>query len=635
MESESSIKNFTRGGQIFLHNMRMVNQIMNRLTIFCIVFFVILIIAFTYLMTTEYQLYLAFQYVVAKCYVLIKESAKQVFINPNGQTVNVYSHQIIQSEFVQRALQTVFQAIIKAIIISFFMAIGIFALIYQRLKKGGKDQAEVKKLRGDEIADWNVVEKQVRKTEQISDIKIANLSMPKNFECRHTLIHGTTGSGKSVCIRELLDQIRKRGDRAIIYDKGCGYISAYYREKTDIILNPLDERTASWHLWNECRDSTDFDSLAAALMPLPTGAVDPFWINAARTIFAAAARQMKKQDDCSMINLLKSLLTADLATMENFLRGTEAETLVSEKIEKTAVSIKSVLATYLKSLKYVKDEENPFSIRRWVQDDTQSNWLFISSLSDRHETLKPLISMWLDLAANALMSLTPSDTRRIWIILDELPTLQRLPYLPECFAESRKFGGCLVAGLQSIAQLRKIYGTNAAEEISGLCNSRIFFREPSSETAQWVSRELGQAEIEEIKEGISYSESAMRSGISISKQQSNRQIVNASEIMRLNDLEAYIRLPGKFPITKIQLEYKKYPQISDPFILRKIDERNFNEINSLIEKIEVNPVPVSATTAPNTGIVSLSSFSSEATKNEKKSRQPRKKKEINEMGHLG
>jgi len=592
MDSESSIKDFTRGGQIFLHNLRMVNQIMNRLMLACLGFFIVSTIVLTYLLTTEYQLYLMYQYFVAKFYVLIKESAKQIFVNPNGHTIQVYSSQIIHADFVQHALQAVFHAIVKASVNSCILSTVTFFIIYRQFKKRGREQSQSKKLRGDEIADRKVVNNQIHETEKVSDIKIVDLQLPKNFECQHTLIHGTTGSGKSVCIRELLDQIRIRGDRAIIYDKSCSYVSAYYQKEKDIILNPLDERTASWHLWDECRDSADFDSLSAALMPMPAGSVDPFWINAARTIFSATARQMQNEKNRSMMNLLKSLLTADLATMENFLRGTEAETLVSEKIEKTAVSIKSVLSTFLKGLKYVKDTENPFSIRKWVQDDKQSNWLFISSLSDRHETLKPLISMWLDLAANALMSLTSSDSRRIWIILDELPSLHKLPYLPECFAESRKFGGCLVAGLQSIAQLRKIYGENGAEEISSLCNSRIFFRTPSSRTARWVSEELGQSEIEETKEGISYSESAMRSGISISKQESSKHIVNTSEIMRLNNLEAYIRIPGEFPITKIKLKYKQPACMADPFILRTINERNFNEVSSLMESASNKPMPI-------------------------------------------
>ena len=64
---------------------------------------------------------------------------------------------------------------------------------------------------------------------------------------------------------------------------------------------------------------------------------------------------------------------------------------MSEKTEKTAISIKSVLATYLKSLCYIRDENNPFSIRQWIHHDSAAEWLFISSTGDRHESLKPLI----------------------------------------------------------------------------------------------------------------------------------------------------------------------------------------------------------------------------------------------------
>jgi type IV secretory pathway TraG/TraD family ATPase VirD4 len=185
--------------------------------------------------------------------------------------------------------------------------------------------------------------------------------------------------------------------------------------------------------------------------------------------------------------------------------------------------------------------------------------------------------MWLDIAANSLMSLTPSHERRIWLIFDELASLHKLPYLPNAFAQSRKFGGCLVAGIQSISQLRKVYGQNAADEISTMCNTRIFFRSPSNEAAVWTSKELGQHEIEEMREGISYSESAMRSGISINKQIVQKDLVSPAEIMRLHALEAYIRLPGELPIAKIKLKYKTRSTDVTPFIARKIIEQDFDE----------------------------------------------------------
>lgn len=592
MASDTPIKHFTRGGQIILHNTRMTVQIMSWVSLCCMIIFLSCSVISAVIQTTRYERYLIMQWGVAKTMVsLVGNEVKQKIITPEGREIELYSAQLLHSDTARKAINKAVFASLYGVGVGTVFSVICFIAIFTYLRRRGEEQSETKQLRGDEIADIKTVKKLIHRSKKISDISIAGLPMPGDFEVRHVFVHGTIGSGKSVLIRQLLDQIRGRGDRAIIYDKGCDYIRTYYREGKDIILNSLDERTASWHLWNECRDFADFDSMAAALMPMPAGNSDPFWINAARTIFAASARQMQKQKDRSIIQLLKTLLTADLKTMSHFLRGTEAEILVSEKIEKTAISIKSVLVTCLKSLKYVKDEGESFSIRNWVMDDKASNWLFVSSLADRHETLKPLITLWLDIAINALMSLTPSQDRRIWIILDELPTLNKLPYLINALAEARKFGGCLVAGVQSIAQLRDIYGFNGAEGISGLCNSKWFFRSPSFDTAQWVSRELGHAEVEEVREGISYSESAMRSGISIAKQQANRQVVSPSEIMRLKDLEAYVRLPGGFPITTASFTFKHQEQIATSFAARTMADRNLNEIDQLIEHAEKSLVP--------------------------------------------
>jgi type IV secretory pathway TraG/TraD family ATPase VirD4 len=208
----------------------------------------------------------------------------------------------------------------------------------------------------------------------------------------------------------------------------------------------------------------------------------------------------------------------------------------------------------LQSLKYLKpcERNEGFSIRQWVQNADSKIWVFLTSVSEHHEVMKPLISAWLDIAVRALLSASPSSNRRLWFILDELPSLERVPCLSEGLAESRKFGGCFLLAMQSMAQLKKIYGSNGAQELSDLCNTRIFFRDPSFETAHWASRELGEVETEENRENISYSESAMRSGVSISGQRYQRQVISPTEIMKLRDLEAFVRLSGSFPLTKIR-----------------------------------------------------------------------------------
>jgi len=54
---------------------------------------------------------------------------------------------------------------------------------------------------------------------------------------------GDTGSGKSSAIRQILRQVKKRGDSAIVYDPAMDFVDEFYSpEGGDLILNPLDAR---------------------------------------------------------------------------------------------------------------------------------------------------------------------------------------------------------------------------------------------------------------------------------------------------------------------------------------------------------------------------------------------------------
>ncbi len=493
---------------------------------------------------------------------------------------------IQDAALIKKVNQNIGIKLTHAILYGFLAAIVSMMGISFWLRRRGVAQTEDVPVKGDEFASKEVTKARIIKAKSNSDLTLGGLPLIKNSETAHFIFHGTVGSGKSNAIKELLDQIRRRGDRAIIYDKSCNFVEEFYCPQSDVLLNSLDVRGRHWLLWQECRDSADFDSYAAAQIPMPLSTQDPFWIHAARTIFSAAAFEMRHDPDRNVMKLLRYLLTADLDVLQKYLKGTEAETLVSEKIEKTAISIKSVLATYLKSMKYIQDEENPFSIREWIQNEKANNWLFITSLADRHETLKPLISAWLDIAVNALMSLPPSQDRRIWLILDELPSLQQLPYLTSTLSESRKFGGCIVIGAQNYAQIEKIYGASGAREISALLNTRFMFRQPDPEMAKWSAANFGESITVEVREGISYGANTHRDGISINRVETRKPLVSYSEMMSLGNLHSFVRLPGKFPIAPVDFIYKERQKKNAGFILRHIDDTGMREIDEIIERCE-------------------------------------------------
>ena len=170
-----------------------------------------------------------------------------------------------------------------------------------------------------------------------------------------------------------------------------------------------------------------------------------------------------------------------------------------------------------------------------------------------------------------MLSLAQNDERRIWVILDELPTLHQVPSLQPGLAESRQFGGCFVLGVQVASALRDLYGRNGAETISGLCGTRVVLAAPDRDTAQWSADSLGRSEIEEVSEGFSYGANTIRDGVSLTPRRELSALALPSEIMRLANLEGYLKFPGPFPVASIRLKYVGRPKAAERFVPRKDD----------------------------------------------------------------
>ncbi len=97
----------------------------------------------------------------------------------------------------------------------------------------------------------------------------------------------------------------------------------------------------------------------------------------------------------------------------------------------------------------------------------------------------------------------------LWIIIDELPALDRVSSLKTALAESRKYVGCLVAGAQNIHQIRNTYGRNEANDLLDQFNSRFIFRVGDQETAQIAANILGEQESKQMQESLSYGANTM------------------------------------------------------------------------------------------------------------------------------
>ncbi|STX81270.1 putative conjugative transfer protein TraD [Legionella busanensis] len=588
---------FIRGGQVFDFSMRMMFQVLNRILAWAILGYFLLVIALLYLSSMN-EIYLIAIKLISN---ILTHMGKGNIVVWHSDNAMLTAYQVVNSKPIASAIivakQVLWSHLIKVLYYSGIVYLFIVWAFYYLFKKQGEKLSQDKYLSGTRLAK-NTKEtiKSLKKSgKELSDIKLLNLlPMPKHSEKQGILFHGSTGSGKTQALMHLLEEIRASGDPAIIYDKECTIKPYFFNSEKDIELNPVSVLCANWDMWEECANPLELGTLATYLIPKSVQGSDPFWVDAARTILTSMAWRIKDWPDKSAIVLLQLLLTTTLDEMRGILKGTESENLVSKEIEKTAISIKSVMATYTKALRFLEGlntkDKKKFSIKNWVADtcreDYNNGWLFITSRSQYHKEIKPIVSLWLGLAMQAVQSLEANHNRRIWLIMDELASLHRLEMLSDTMADIRKFGGCVAIGIQSIAQLDFLYGTHEASAIADLLNTSIYFRSPKAKVAKWVSDDLGEQVITEIKESRSYGPDSVRDGNTVGTQRTTRKTIEPSQIMTLENLECYVRLVGNHPITFVKNNYVERETICKPLIERQINFDALDSINQAIIQIQ-------------------------------------------------
>jgi len=569
----SFTSNFTRGGQIAMHRLRMFKQISKT------TFFLSLIGMSSFFVWRSvkdirpYDLYLIKEYYYAQGLLAFpfqdKHQVTQNFEYQNGVKRDVRSLDITHNPYIRHRMKSVFQTAKTNLWLSFVFALFILSISIIYFSLRGRKQFEKNTKRGGFFSDPSEVSRLLQKHKQNSDLYLDKLPLVKDKETSHMLITGTTGAGKSNCFHTLLPQIRHKKQRAVVVDLTGDFVARYYRPETDLILNPFDERTVSWSIWNECETESQFDTFAEACIPSVRNTNDPFWDKAGATILSTALKKVKESPHPSIETLYDILVKTDLNTYHEFFANTDAATLTDKGGDKMTLSIRSNLASNLSFLKHLDPSKDSFSIRQWVEESKEDQWLFITARADQRKTLKPLISALMDTAINALMTLNPDSQRKLWFIMDELPALQKLPSLETGLAESRKYGGCITAGIQSIPQITSVYGRSKAQAILDLFNTRVFFRNTDPDTTHWVSKVLGEEEVSEAQENLSYGSNEIRDGVSLSQVMRTKPIVLPTEIANLNDLECFIKLPGKYPVTKLSMKYKSSKGTRTSFVMKE------------------------------------------------------------------
>ncbi|TOF98475.1 type IV secretion system DNA-binding domain-containing protein [Vibrio parahaemolyticus] len=453
-----------------------------------------------------------------------------------------------------------------------YLPIGVYLVV--KAVKRGKEIKEDKYIRGAKLVSAEKLKGEIVEKHGVSDLTLGDFPIPTGFSKKHTLISGTTGAGKSTALTHLLKAIRARGDRAVVYDKKGEFVEMFYRDGVDHILNPADSRSHQWTPWEEMESPFDADWISETLLPSSNSnsGSEKFFTSAARAVVSAALQNLYLDGPKSLLSLLRATAWNDLELLKELVAGTPAETYFNEDNERTLESIRSTIVDGVRPLRLLKEENKKgfFSIRDWIAEGDEPNaddsWLFLPVRESEIEIQKPLISTWIQAAAKGLMARGVNRERTLWIVVDELPSLKKIPALSMLMAEGRGFGAAVVLGIQEINQLEEEFGKNTSKTILGLCSTQFHFRLNNADTAEWVSKVLGEAEREEVDEDLNYSADDIRDGVRVSSKRQNRKIVLPSEIMDLPDLSCFAKIWGVESKARIDIPFLRLPKIADGFI---------------------------------------------------------------------
>lgn len=408
--------------------------------------------------------------------------------------------------------------------VAYFMP--FFYLLKKAIKKGSDE------LHKDEIlVGTKVLEKdEYLKEQKEKNIKGINLTkehiFDENMLTKHAFIAGSTGAGKSVFLKNIINFISKSSNpkfkkaRMLIHDIKGDYVEQFYNELTDIILNPLDKRSKKINVFTLIKRTVKLEKLVngiptevyekkilrSGIAKLCTSLIpeskksEPIWVNSARDLLEAIIYSCIAQK--TMTNeAIKRHINMDIGTLAKTLKNVKGAESGYSHIAAYANSsqpanIFSNFKVYMNFFNYLEENDNEeLDLEEWIKNGTGK--IFLANYAEIQDIVAPFLALIVDYVASEVITLPEDQDRRIFFFIDEFRSLSKnkIDGILKFLTLARSFGGSLFLGIQEIGQLEEIYGKELRQAILNNTATKVLFLTGETETAKYLSEMIGNQEI--------------------------------------------------------------------------------------------------------------------------------------------
>ena len=342
-----------------------------------------------------------------------------------------------------------------------------------------------------------------------------DILIDQHAECRHLLIVGGAGSGKTTILWPLIQQAQARGDQMLIFDSKGDFTQKL--PAPFALLSPTDARGGRWRVGHDIRTRLDAQALAETL--IKDNEKDPMWAQGSRALLVGLVSDLQARHGTrwGMAHLAHAAAAAlgDFATLKaiigredplslSLLGGDEAEgpnrTTMGFLVQLSA-ALTQVINLGVAS--YDLRDNAEWSVRSWLagrqppvavlgfRDSARSlSQAFASSLIE--QTVRQVSDM---------PDAAP-DQRRIWLVIDEAPRVGKVPSITDALATARSKGLRVVLGIQSLAQVRETYTRDTATTWAGQTATKIICQTTAPDDQEWCAKLLGDREVDRFQHQV-------------------------------------------------------------------------------------------------------------------------------------
>jgi type IV secretion system protein VirD4 len=218
-----------------------------------------------------------------------------------------------------------------------------------------------------------------------------------------------------------------------------------------------------------------------------------------------------------------------------------------------------------------------------VADFTSNSDFFLSDVGRRKialyviipvmdDTWEGLINLFFSQMFQELYSLGAENNSKlpqpVIFLLDEFPNLGRFDNYEKFLATCRGYGIACCTIIQNITQLQEKYGREQAESILGNCGIKLCLGNVNDTTAKYFSELAGKTTVKVQTSSKSTSKSSKNDSSSSSQNFSytGRNLINADEILTMDENESILIITGKYPIRlKKAKQFELFPDITNTY----------------------------------------------------------------------